>query len=52
MNLLEYAKQHDVSKFIYVSVLNAEKLNHLKIVKAKQAFVKELKESGLDYTVI
>lgn len=52
INLLEQAERNNVSKFIYVSVLNAEKLNHLKIVKAKQAFVNELKRSGLDYTVI
>jgi uncharacterized protein YbjT (DUF2867 family) len=52
MNLLEQAKLSGVSRFIYVSVLNAEKLMHLKMVAAKQAFVKELKQSGIEYTVI
>jgi len=52
MNLLEDAKLNKVSKFIYVSVLNADKLEHLKLVEAKQAFVKELKRSGLGYSVI
>ena len=52
MNLLEEAKKCNVSKFIYVSVLNGENLKHLKICQAKEKFVEKLKMSGLDYCVI
>jgi uncharacterized protein YbjT (DUF2867 family) len=51
-NLLQQAKQSGVKKFIYVSVLNGEKLKHLKICEAKERFVEELKKSGLDYCII
>jgi uncharacterized protein YbjT (DUF2867 family) len=51
-NLLDQAIQSNVSKFIYVSVLNAHLLKELKMIKAKERFVKELKESGLDDKVI
>jgi uncharacterized protein YbjT (DUF2867 family) len=52
LNLLEEAKNASVSKFIYVSVLNAEKMPNLKIIQAKLAFTEALKQSGLDYVVI
>ncbi len=52
MNLLQQAKQSGVKKFIYVSVLNGEKLKHLKICEAKERFVEELKASGLDFCII
>lgn len=51
-NLLAEAKLRGVRKFIYVSVLNGEKLKHLKICEAKEKFVEELKNSGLDYCII
>ncbi|MGF1732502.1 SDR family oxidoreductase [Photobacterium kasasachensis] len=51
-NLLQQARQSGVGKFIYVSALNGEKLKHLKIFQAKEAFVDELKASGLEYCVI
>ena len=51
-NLLNEAKKSGVKKFIYVSVLNGEKFEHLKICKAKEKFVKELTSSGLDYCII
>jgi uncharacterized protein YbjT (DUF2867 family) len=51
-NLLNEAKKSGVKKFIYVSVLNGEKLEHLKICEAKEKFVKELISSGLDYCII
>ncbi len=51
-NLLDSAKKSNVSKFIYVSVLNAHLMKDLKIIQAKELFVDKLKESGLDYTVI
>lgn len=52
MNLLQQAKQSRVKKFIYISVLNGENLKHLKICKAKEMFVEQLKKSGLDYCIV
>jgi uncharacterized protein YbjT (DUF2867 family) len=51
-NLLAIAEASDVSKFVYVHVLNAEKLDHVVMVQAKQAFVEDLKRSTLDHSVI
>ena len=36
LNLLEEAKRSGVKKFIYVAVLNGEKLTHLKICEGKE----------------
>ena len=52
LNLLNEARESGVRKFIYVSVLNGEKLRHLKICDAKERFVEALKKSGLEYCVI
>ena len=52
LNLLNEAKRSEVRKFIYVSVLNGEKLKILKVCEAKEKFVTELKASGLAYCVI
>lgn len=52
VNLLNEAKKSGVKKFIYVSVLNGEKLKALNICAAKEKFVEELKQSGLQYCVI
>ena len=51
-NLLTSAEEARVSKFAYVHVLQAEKLRHVAMIQAKQAFVDELKRSTLDHTVI
>ncbi|MGB5166468.1 MAG: SDR family oxidoreductase [Woeseiaceae bacterium] len=51
-NLLTIAEKSGVSKFVYVHVLNAEKLQHIEMIKAKQAFVDELRQSTLDHAVI
>ena len=51
-NLLTMAEAAGVSQFMYVHVLDAEKLEHVAMVQAKQAFVDELKRSRLDHTVI
>ena len=51
-NLLTMAEAAGVSQFMYVHVLNAEKLEHVAMVQAKQAFVDDLKRSTLDHTVI
>lgn len=52
MNLLQEAQAAGVKKFIYVSVLNGEKLKHLKMCEAKELFVEKLKQSGIDYCII
>lgn len=52
MNLLKEAKKSGVKKFIYVSVLNGEKLRNLKICDAKELFVEQLKQSGIDYCIV
>ncbi|NQY22132.1 MAG: SDR family oxidoreductase [Campylobacteraceae bacterium] len=52
MNLLKEAKNSGVKKFIYISTFNAYKLKDLQIIQAKEAFVKELKNSGLDYCIV
>jgi uncharacterized protein YbjT (DUF2867 family) len=51
-NLLEEAKKEGVSKFIYISVFNAEKMSNLKGIQAKLKFTAALKGSGLDYLVV
>jgi uncharacterized protein YbjT (DUF2867 family) len=52
LNLLNEAKKSGVKKFIYISVLNGERLKHLKIGEAKEKFVEEVKRSGLEYCII
>jgi len=51
-NLLNEAIKNGVKKFIYVSVLNGERLRELKICEAKEKFVDELINSGIDYCII
>ena len=51
-NLLKEAKRSGVKKFIYISALNGDKLRKTKIFEAKEKFVDELKESGLEYLII
>jgi len=52
VNILNEAIATRVSKFMYVSVLNADKLKHLEIVKAKEKFVDELKAANIPYVII
>ncbi|MGE9291761.1 MAG: SDR family oxidoreductase [Puniceicoccales bacterium] len=52
MNLLVEAKKSGVRKFIYISVLNGDRLQNLKICEAKERFVEELSRSGLEYSVV
>ena len=52
MNLLEESIKEGISKFIYVSVFNAEKMKNLKGIQAKIRFEEKLKKSGLDYSII
>lgn len=51
-NLIDEAKKSGVEKFIYISVLNGEKLKHLKICEAKERLGDYLKSSGLEYCII
>lgn len=51
-NLLDEAKKSGVKKFIYISVFGADKMQHLKAIQAKLRFEDELRNSGLDYTII
>ena len=51
-NLLGEAKKAGVSKFIYISVFNAENMGNLKGIQAKLKFTEALKESGLNYLVV
>lgn len=51
-NLLDEAIRAGVRKFIYVSALRGEEMRHLKIFEAKERFVDELKNSGLEYTIL
>jgi uncharacterized protein YbjT (DUF2867 family) len=52
LNLLEQAQRSGVEKFVYVSAINGQRLRHLDIVEAHEAFVDELKRCGLDHTVL
>lgn len=49
-NILDLALEASVKKFIFVSVFNAHLIEHL--AKPRELFVKELQNSGLDYTII
>jgi len=51
-NLLDQAISEGVKKFVYVASLNGEKMRHLKICAAKEQFVDDLKQSGIDYCII
>ncbi|MCP5108214.1 MAG: SDR family oxidoreductase [bacterium] len=51
-NLLDSAVRKNITKFIYVSVLNGHLMKDLKMIQAKELFVDTLKESRLDYAVI
>jgi uncharacterized protein YbjT (DUF2867 family) len=51
-NILDEAVKSGVRKFIYVSVFGVEKMRDLKAIRAKLKFENELKDSGLDYSII
>lgn len=52
VNLLQEAEKSGVRKFIYVSVLNGERLRQLKICEAKERFVDVLKDSSMSSCII
>lgn len=51
LNLLNEAKQAGVKKFIYISVLKADKAPKVPMVHAKYLMEEALKESGLAYII-
>ncbi len=51
-NLLKEALKDSVKSFQYISAINGDKLRHLKIFEAKERFVDELKNSGINYCVL
>jgi uncharacterized protein YbjT (DUF2867 family) len=51
-NILKEALQDKVKAFQYISAINGDKLKHLKIFEAKEKFVAELKNSGMNYCVL
>ncbi len=52
LNLLDEASASGAKKFIYVSVLHANRMADLKIIRAKERFVDALRARGIDYAVI
>lgn len=51
VNLLNEAKAAGVKKFIYISVVKADKAPKVPMVHAKYLFEQELKNSGLEYII-
>lgn len=51
-NLLDEALKSGVKKFIYISVFKGRKLKELKVCRAKELLVDEIKSSGIDYSII
>jgi uncharacterized protein YbjT (DUF2867 family) len=51
-NILDLAIKNKVSKFLFISVLNAHQMKDLKGIHAKLLFEEKLKESGLDYVIM
>ncbi|EAY26285.1 SDR family oxidoreductase [Microscilla marina] len=52
-NLLALAQQASIEKFVFVSVFQGEALAHkLAVAQAREAFVKELKQSGIAYSIV
>ena len=52
LNLLNEAKKAGVKKFVYVSVIKADKAPHVPLLKAKYLFEEELKKSGVDWVIL
>jgi uncharacterized protein YbjT (DUF2867 family) len=51
-NILDRALEASVAKVLYVSVYNAQLMEHLAIVKAHEDFVRALRASGLPHTIL
>lgn len=51
-NILDEAIKSKVQRFVYVSVFGSDKYKELELAKAHELFTKEIKKSGLSYTII
>ena len=51
-NLLDIAVSNHIKKFVFVSVFHGEKYTYLAGIKAREDFIKDLRASGLDYSVV
>lgn len=51
LNLLEEAKRAGVTKFVYISVIKADKAPDVPMLHAKYLFEEKLKESGISYVI-
>ena len=51
LNLLNEAKRAGVKKFVYISVLKADKAPKVPMLHAKYLFEEELKKSGIEYVI-
>jgi len=51
LNLLHCAKEAGVPRFVYISVIKADKAPDVPMVHAKYLFEEELKKSGLTYVI-
>ncbi|NTV25276.1 MAG: SDR family oxidoreductase [Chlorobiaceae bacterium] len=51
-NILDCAIRAKVRKFVYVSVFRPEDMPESSVVNAHEAFVQELRQSGIDYAVV
>jgi uncharacterized protein YbjT (DUF2867 family) len=52
VNLIQATQAAGVKRFIFISILNAEKFPHVPLMSVKRCTEKFLAESGLDYTVL
>ena len=46
------ALKENVSRFMYISAFNANRLRHLEIVKAKERFADELKAADIGHIIV
>jgi len=51
-NLLRQAERSKVKRFLFVSVFNAQRMSHLKIVQAKERFVQALRDSSIASVIV
>ncbi|MGB5972973.1 MAG: SDR family oxidoreductase, partial [Nodosilinea sp.] len=52
VNLIKAARDADIQRFIFVSILNSEKFPHVPLMNVKRCSEKFLAESGLNYTIL
>ncbi len=52
LEILAQAVGRSVRKFVYVSAFHSERYSHLEYFRVHEAFSNELKQSGIDYTII